>query len=217
MCTTPGPSMTYPQPHGFQPRTSHPYGLQKSFCLFVYGLDVYNYSVYSFLELSNEWGVQTIFNFVWKRTSSLFPDLAYDAFRANPDRNFLPPRFQRWLAGEGSMWTRRDYQDKKVYPFVPWYVFLLSFTIGFILSLYFMTGFRTSHGFATTRSENSFIDDGKFPHSNLSQMNCLPHRASTKPESNPASSIHRTSIASSEDRSHIVSDKGFFRCWNCRQ
>ena len=36
MCTTPGPSMTYPQPHGFQPRTSHPYGLQILFvCLFM--------------------------------------------------------------------------------------------------------------------------------------------------------------------------------------
>lgn len=74
-----------------------------------------------------------------------------------------------------------------------------------------VAGFRTSHGFATTRTENSFIEDGKFPHINLSQMN-LPHWASTKPESNPASSIHRTSIASSEDRSHIVSDKGFSRC-----
>ena len=74
-----------------------------------------------------------------------------------------------------------------------------------------MTGFRTSHGFATTRTEDSFIEDGKLPHIDLSQMN-LPQWASTKPESNPASSIHRTSIASSEDRSHIVSDKGFSRC-----
>jgi len=74
-----------------------------------------------------------------------------------------------------------------------------------------VAGFRTSQGFATTRTENSFIEDGKLPHINLSQMN-LPHWASTKPESNPASSIHRTSIASSEDQSHIVSDKGFSRC-----
>ena len=69
-----------------------------------------------------------------------------------------------------------------------------------------MTGFRTSNGFA--RTENSFTEDCKFPLSNVSQMN-LPHWASTKPESCPASSIHRTSIVSSEDRSDVVSDKGF--------
>ena len=71
-----------------------------------------------------------------------------------------------------------------------------------------MTGFRTSNGFATTRTENSFIEDCKFPLSSLSQIN-LPRWASTKPESCPASSIHRTSIASSEDRSDVISDKGF--------
>ena len=71
-----------------------------------------------------------------------------------------------------------------------------------------MTGFRTSNGFATTRTENSFTGDCKFPLSSLPQIN-LPRWASTKPESCPASSIHRTSIASSEDRSDVVSDKGF--------
>ena len=71
-----------------------------------------------------------------------------------------------------------------------------------------MTGFRNCHGFATIRTKNSFLEDGKFPHITLSQME-LPHWASCKPESCPASSIHRTSIASSEDRSHIVGDKGF--------
>ena len=70
-----------------------------------------------------------------------------------------------------------------------------------------MTGFRTGHGFATTRTDNSFIEDGTFPHSNLSQMNHLPHWTSTTPER--VLFIARQSLLLRSYRSHIVSGKGF--------
>ena len=70
-----------------------------------------------------------------------------------------------------------------------------------------MTGFRTGHDFATTRTDNSFIEDGTFPHSNLSQMNHLPHWTSTTPER--VLFIARQSLLLRSYRSHIVSGKGF--------
>lgn len=71
-----------------------------------------------------------------------------------------------------------------------------------------VAGVKSRHGFVRYHTNNSFIDNDNFSHRKLPETDGAII-SSTRPESCPLSSIHRTSIASSVDRFNVVIDGDF--------